>query len=164
MVEDGQMSLYMQGGGVAEPQVSGQMSIEDVLAEWRKRQACRRGLQWMQSRENSRSAKAGALQEAEELLGRLMDVIPMFDSGLTPKDLLDQKYLSKKTTAERQCSLHGYEHEPVLQQEIDRLSDENAQMDEQLAAVRASPVGDYMANDYGGGRRTERCGHEVYRN
>ena len=33
-----------------------------------------------------------------------------------------------------------------LQQEIDRLSDENAQMDEQLAAVGASPVGDYMAN------------------
>ena len=32
------------------------------------------------------------------------------------------------------------------QQEIDRLSDENAQMDEQLAAVGASPVGDYMAN------------------
>lgn len=34
--EDGQMSLYMQGGRVAEPQVSGQMSIEDVLAEWEK--------------------------------------------------------------------------------------------------------------------------------
>lgn len=48
--EDGQMSLYMQGGRVAEPQVSGQMSIEDVLAEWEK---------------TKRAAEA-ALQEAEQ--------------------------------------------------------------------------------------------------
>lgn len=45
--EDGQMSLYMQGGRVAEPQVSGQMSIEDVLADWERpsvpqRQPCRK--------------------------------------------------------------------------------------------------------------------------
>ena len=30
------MSLYMQGGRVAEPQVSGQMSIEYVLSEGEK--------------------------------------------------------------------------------------------------------------------------------
>ena len=48
--EDGQMSLYMQGGRVAEPQVSGQMSIEDVLADWEK---------------TKRAAEA-ALQEAEQ--------------------------------------------------------------------------------------------------
>lgn len=93
--EDGQMSLYMQGGRVAEPQVSGQMSIEDVLAEWEKtKRAAEAALQEAEQRKLE-SAKARALQEAEELLGRLADVIPMLDSGLTPKDLLDQKYLSK---------------------------------------------------------------------
>ena len=88
--EDGQMSLYMQGGRVAEPQVSGQMSIEDVLAEWEKtKRAAEAALQEAEQRKLE-SAKARALQGAEELLGRLADVIPMLDFGLTPKDLLDQ--------------------------------------------------------------------------
>jgi len=144
--EDGQMSLYMQGGRVAEPQVSGQMSIEDVLAEWEKtKRAAEAALQEAEQRKLE-SAKARALQEAEELLGRLADVIPMLDSGLTPKDLLDQKYLSKDGQPNDSAVSMVTNMNQFLQQEIDRLSDENAQMDEQLAAVGASPVGDYMAN------------------
>ena len=144
--EDGQMSLYMQGGRVAEPQVSGQMSIEDVLAEWEKtKRAAEAALQEAEQRKLE-SAKARALQEAEELLGRLADVIPMLDSGLTPKDLLDQKYLSKDGQPNDSAVSMVTNMNQFLQQEIDRLSDENAQMDEQLAAVGASPGGDYMAN------------------
>ena len=144
--EDGQMSLYMQGGRVAEPQVSGQMSIEDVLAEWEKtKRSAEAALQEAEQRKLE-SAKARALQEAEELLGRLADVIPMLDSGLTPKDLLDQKYLSKDGQPNDSAVSMVTNMNQFLQQEIDRLSDENAQMDEQLAAVGASPVGDYMAN------------------
>ena len=144
--EDGQMSLYTQGGRVAEPQVSGQMSIEDVLAEWEKtKRAAEAALQEAEQRKLE-SAKARALQEAEELLGRLADVIPMLDSGLTPKDLLDQKYLSKDGQPNDSAVSMVTNMNQFLQQEIDRLSDENAQMDEQLAAVGASPVGDYMAN------------------
>ena len=144
--EDGQMSLYMQGGRVAEPQVSGQMSIEDVLAEWEKtKRAAEAALQEAEQRKLE-SAKARALQEAEELLGRLADVIPMLDSGLTPKDLLDQKYLSKDGQPNDSAVSMVTNMNQFLQQEIDRLGDENAQMDEQLAAVGASPVGDYMAN------------------
>ena len=146
VAEDGQMSLYMQGGRVAEPQVSGQMSIEDVLAEWEKtKRAAEAALQEAEQRKLE-SAKARALQEAEELLGRLADVIPMLDSGLTPKDLLDQKYLSKDGQPNDSAVSMVTNMNQFLQQEIDRLSDENAQMDEQLAAVGASPVGDYMAN------------------
>lgn len=144
--EDGQMSLYMQGGRVAEPQVSGQMSIEDVLADWEKtKRAAEAALQEAEQRKLE-SAKARALQEAEELLGRLADVIPMLDSGLTPKDLLDQKYLSKDGQPNDNAVSMVTNMNQFLQQEIDRLSDENAQMDEQLAAVGASLVGDYMAN------------------
>ena len=144
--EDGQMSLYMQGGRVAEPQVSGQMSIEDVLAEWEKTKRAAEAALQEAERGKLESAKARALQEAEELLGRLADVIPMLDSGLTPKDLLDQKYLSKDGQPNDSAVSMVTNMNQFLQQEIDRLSDENAQMDEQLAAVGASPVGDYMAN------------------
>ena len=70
----------------------------------------------------------------------------MLDSGLTPKDLLDQKYLSKDGQPNDSAVSMVTNMNQFLQQEIDRLSDENAQMDEQLAAVGASPVGDYMAN------------------
>lgn len=144
--EDGQMSLYMQGGRVAEPQVSGQMSIEDVLTDWEKtKRAAEAALQEAEQRKLE-SAKARALQEAEELLGRLADVIPMLDSGLTPKDLLDQKYLSKDGQPNDNAVSMVTNMNQFLQREIDRLSDENAQMDEQLAAVGASPVGDYMAS------------------
>ena len=144
--EDGQMSLYMQGGRVAEPQVSGQMSIEDVLADWEKtKRAAEAALQEAEQRKLE-SAKARALQEAEELMGRLADVIPMLDSGLTPKDLLDQKYLSKDGQPNDNAVAMVTNMNQILQQEIDRLNDENAQMDEQLAAVGASPVGDYMTN------------------
>ena len=136
--EDGQMSLYMQGGRVAEPQVSGQMSIEDVLAEWEKtKRAAEAALQEAEQRKLE-SAKARALQEAEELLGRLADVIPMLDSGLTPKDLLDQKYLSKDGQPNDSAVSMVTNMNQFLQQEIDRLSSENARMDEQLAAASAA--------------------------
>ena len=136
--EDGQMSLYMQGGRVAEPQVSGQMSIEDVLADWEKtKRAAEAALQEAEQRKLE-SAKARALQEAEELLGRLADVIPMLDSGLTPKDLLDQKYLSKDGQPNDNAVSMVTNMNQFLQQEIDRLSSENARMDEQLAAASAA--------------------------
>ena len=119
---------------------------EDGLAEWEKtKRAAEAALQEAEQRKLE-SAKARALQEAEELLGRLADVIPMLDSGLTPKDLLDQKYLSKDGQPNDSAVSMVTNMNQFLQQEIDRLSDENAQMDEQLAAVGASPVGDYMAN------------------
>ena len=133
--EDGQMSLYMQGGRVAEPQVSGQMSIEDVLAEWEKtKRAAEAALQEAEQRKLE-SAKARALQEAEELLGRLADVIPMLDSGLTPKDLLDQKYLSKDGQPNDNAVSMVTNMNQFLQQEIDRLNAENAALHEQIGTL-----------------------------
>ena len=143
--EDGQMSLYVQGGNVQEPQVSGQMSIEDVLAEWeRTKRAAEAALQEAEQRKLE-SAKARALQEAEELMERLADVIPKLDSGLTPKDLLDEKYLSQdgNPIENNKAAAMVANMNQILQQEIDRLNNENAQMDEQLAAVEASPLGEY---------------------
>ena len=132
--EDGQMSLYMQGGRVAEPQVSGQMSIE-VLAEWEKtKRAAEAALQEAEQRKLE-SAKARALQEAEELLGRLADVIPMLDSGLTPKDLLDQKYLSKDGQPNDSAVSMVTNMNQFLQQEIDRLNAENAALHEQIGTL-----------------------------
>ncbi len=49
----------------------------------------------MQEAEQRRleSAKARALQEAEEIMERLVDVIPQLNAGLSPKELLEQEYM-----------------------------------------------------------------------
>ena len=91
---DGQMSLLVPEQGEAEPQITGQMTIEDVLAEWEKtRRAAAAALQEAEQ-QKFESAKARALQEAGDIMERLADVIPKLDSGLTPQDLLKEQYLS----------------------------------------------------------------------
>ena len=83
------------------------------------------------------TAKAKALQEAGDIMDRLADVIPKFDSGFSPKDLLDDQYRIKdgQPIEEDKAAEMVANMNQILQQEIDRLSSENAQMDEQLAAV-----------------------------
>ena len=137
---DGQMSLFVPEGGHTEPQITGQMSIDEVLAEWEKtRRAAEAALQEAEQRKLE-SAKARALQEAGDIMERLADVIPKLDSGLTPKDLLDEQYLGGRPIEDDKAAEMVANMNQILQQEIDRLSTENAQMDEQLAAVEAERV------------------------
>ncbi len=90
---DGQVYMSVQGGMVREPQVNGQMEIEDVLAEWeRTRQAAEAAMATAQERRLV-SAKVRALQEAQELLERLNEIIPKLEAGFTPQELLAERYL-----------------------------------------------------------------------
>ncbi|MGN0351604.1 MAG: tetratricopeptide repeat protein [Roseburia sp.] len=93
---DGQMSLFVPEKSAAERQITGQLDIDDILAEWEKtKRAAEAALQEAEQRKLE-SAKARALQEAGDIMERLVDVIPKLDSGLTPKDLLEQEYLQKQ--------------------------------------------------------------------
>ena len=74
---------------------------------------------------------------------RLADVIPKLDSGLTPKDLLEEQYLAGEPIEDDKAAEMVANMNQLLQQEIDRLSNENAQMDEQLAAVEAAGIGSF---------------------
>lgn len=137
---DGQMSLFVPESGHTEPQITGQMSIDEVLAEWEKtKRAAEAALQEAEQRKLE-SAKARALQEAGDIMERLADVIPKLDSGLTPKDLLDEQYLGGKPIADDKAAEVVASMNQLLQQEIDRLSTENAQMDKQLAAAYAEEL------------------------
>lgn len=134
---DGQMQMHVPGGAVREPQVTGQMMIEDVLAEWEKtKRAAEAALQEAEHRKLE-SAKARALQEAGDIMERLADVIPKLDSGLTPKEILEEQYMAGAPLEDDRAAAMVASMNQILQQEIDRLSDENAQMDEQIAAVSA---------------------------
>ena len=135
---DGQISMYVPDKGATEPQVTGQMSIDEVLADWEKtKRAAETALEEAKQRKLE-SAKARALQEAGDIMERLVDVIPKLDSGLTPKDLLDEEYLGGQPIADDKAAEMVANMNQILQQEIDRLSSENARMDEQLAAASAA--------------------------
>lgn len=90
---DGQMSMVMSEKTQLEHQITGQMSIQDVLEEWEKtRHAAEIALKEAEQ-QKLESAKARALQEAGDIMERLNDVIPKLDAGVTPKELLEEKYL-----------------------------------------------------------------------
>ena len=90
---DGQMSMVMSDKTQLEHQITGQMSIQDVLEEWEKtRHAAEIALKEAEQ-QKLESAKARALQEAGDIMERLNDVIPKLDAGVTPKELLEEEYL-----------------------------------------------------------------------
>lgn len=133
---DGQMQILIPDRGVYEPQINGQMTIEDVLAEWEKtRHAVAVALQEAEQKKLE-SAKARALQEAGDIMERLVDVIPKLDAGITPQELLKEQYLSGMELETDSTVQMVANMNQLLQKEIDRLSTENAQIDEQLAVAQ----------------------------
>ena len=110
---DGQLSLLTNDRSNVERQITGQISIADVLEEWeRTRRAAEAALQAADQRKLE-SAKARALHEAEDIMERLNDVIPKLDAGVTPKELLEEEYLQKN---ENELSVDGVASEegPVV--------------------------------------------------
>lgn len=90
---DGQMSMVMSEKTQLEHQITGQMSIHDVLEEWEKtRHAAEIALKEAEQ-QKLESAKARALQEAGDIMERLNGVIPKLDAGVTTKELLEEEYL-----------------------------------------------------------------------
>ncbi len=92
---DGQMSLVMKEKALVEQQITGQLTIEDVLDEWEKtKRAAEAALQEAEQRKLE-SAKARALQQAGDIMDRLNDVIPQLDAGVTPRELLENEYMQQ---------------------------------------------------------------------
>ncbi|MBR0430598.1 MAG: hypothetical protein IJK17_11045 [Lachnospiraceae bacterium] len=97
---DGQMSLYMPTQQVAERQIQGQLSIQDVMDNWEKtRRAAEAALQDAQQKDLERQ-KARALYEANQIMDRLVGAIPKLDAGVAPEELLKEEYLSKEPEVE----------------------------------------------------------------
>lgn len=130
---DGQIGMYMPEKTALEHQITGQMSIEEVLAEWEKtKYAAEVALEDAKQR-RLESAKARALQEAEEIMGRLADIIPKLDAGVAPKDILQDQYIEGKPLENDRAAAMVANMNQILQEEIDRISTETADIDKQLA-------------------------------
>lgn len=127
---DGQISMRVPERRILESQITGQMSIRDVLEEWEKTKRAAELAMQEAEQQKLQSAKAKALAEAGDIMERLVDVIPQLNAGLTPKELLEQEYLGKLPEEEAGQLVANMNH--ILQQQIDSLSQENAQIDEML--------------------------------
>lgn len=139
---DGQMSLVMEEKAKLEQQITGQITIEDVLDEWEKtKRAAETALQEAELRKLE-SAKARALQEAGDIMDRLNDVIPKLDAGVSPKELLEEEYMQGDRGADdADVGQLVSNVNLMLDREIDRLNSENAIMDEELAMAAAGAAG-----------------------
>ena len=115
---DGQISLYVPKDPMVERQITGQMSIQEVLEEWEKtKRAAEAALQEAEQR-RLESAKARALQEAEEIMERLVDVIPQLNAGLSPKELLEQEYMQNMPEKDEKAARLFQNVNDILTREI----------------------------------------------
>lgn len=89
----GQMSLNVPDQPTFEQQITGQMSIEDVLKEWEKTKNAAQAVLEAAEQRKLEAAKARALQEAESIMDRLSDIMPQLEAGVTSRELMEQKYL-----------------------------------------------------------------------
>lgn len=125
---DGQISLFVPEEAQREPQVTGQMSIEDVLSEWeRTKRAAEAAMETARQRKLE-SAKAKALQEAEGIMERLTDVMPKLDAGVSPQELMAERYLQgagevleRNDTLQQHEILQAGEAEEVLIAEMSEI-------------------------------------------
>ncbi len=116
---DGQISLKLADESKeTEQQVEGQMTIEDVLAEWEKtKRAAEAAMEDAKTKELE-SARARALREANNVLNRLEGAMSKLDAGMTSQELLKEEYLSveaSETTVE----------EPVVQEQVEEKVQED---------------------------------------
>lgn len=73
---DGQISLYVPEEPMVEKQITGQMSIEDILAEWEKTKKATEEAIAIAEKKRLEEAKSKALKQAEDIMGCLTDYIP----------------------------------------------------------------------------------------
>ena len=151
--DDGQISLVMKEKAQLEQQITGQMTIAEVLEEWEKtKRAAETALQEAEQRKLE-SAKARALQEAEDIMDRLNDVIPKIEAVVSPKGDLNQ-------ASEEEVIQAGMLFESmnsILDKEISRLNTENEEIDYHIKGLTqklpvipeemlAAPAGDVISN------------------
>lgn len=121
---DGQMSMVMDDKTLVEHQITGQITIEEVLSEWEKtRRAAEAALEEAKQRKLE-SAKARALQQAGDIMDRLTGVIPKLDAGVTPRELLEEEYLQDQPeTKTSEVQTAETVTEPVAEEDVEEVSE-----------------------------------------
>ena len=98
---DGQISLRLDDESTEpDEQIEGQMTIEDVLAEWEKTKRAAEAAMEEAKIKELENARARALREANNVLNRLEGAMSKLDAGMTSQELLKEEYMSGVTGEE----------------------------------------------------------------
>ena len=127
---DGQISMVTSDTMALERQITGQITIQDVLDDWDRTRRVAETVLYDAQQRKLESAKARALQEAEELMDRLNTVIPKLDAGVTPKELLEEEYLHNASEEKSNEVVSEDLIEEVEELPIEEYSEEAAFMEE----------------------------------
>lgn len=131
---DGQMSMMTDDRMQVERQITGQITIEEVLEEWEKTKRAAEAALEEANQRKLESAKARALQEAGNIMDRLTGVIPKLDAGVTPRELLEEEYLQdvpEETQEMAQTARDSYPGGELLTQEDGYTANETQEEAEQ---------------------------------
>ena len=97
---DGQISLRLEDESKeTDEQIEGQMTIEDVLAEWEKTKRAAEAAMEDAKEKELETARAKALREANNVLNRLEGAMSKLNAGMSSSDLLKEEYLSAPAVA-----------------------------------------------------------------
>ncbi len=97
---DGQVSFIIPEGGERETPIRGQVTIEEVMANWEKTRAAAKAALDEAEQMKFQQTKAKAITEATMIMDRLEEASPKLDAGMTPQELMKEEYLSKEPVAE----------------------------------------------------------------
>ena len=139
---DGQISMVMNEKTQLEHQITGQMSIQDVLDEWEKTKRAAETALNEANQQKLESAKARALQEAGDIMERLNDVIPKLDAGATPKELLENEYMQgiEKPKVQEPVQKSVEEPQPETQEPVEEPQPEAQEPVEEPQPETQEPV------------------------
>ena len=93
---DGQYHLMTNDKSYVERQITGQITIDEILEEWNRTKRAAEAVLKDAEQRKLESAKARALQEANHLMDRLTDARPQLDAGVTPRDIFEEDYQKNK--------------------------------------------------------------------
>ncbi|MCR4956795.1 MAG: tetratricopeptide repeat protein [Lachnospiraceae bacterium] len=143
--QGGQMSLNVPNQPTAEQQITGQMSIEEVLKEWEKTKVAAKMALEVAEKKRLESAKARALKEAEGIMDRLNDVIPQLEAGKTPRQLMEEEYVNKMEEYGEDDVEQLPETEETVDSKVDSKVDEP--VEKALEEVPENPVEEEEATE-----------------
>ena len=139
---DGQISLRLTDDSTeTEEQIEGQMTIEDVLAEWEKtKRAAEAAMEDAKTKELE-SARAKALREANSVLNRLEGAMSKLDAGVSPQELLKEEYLANGTdNDEKEVVIPKFNIEEPVEAEENDAAEEATESDESIQSEETAEV------------------------
>ncbi|MBO5373499.1 MAG: hypothetical protein J6A75_12410 [Lachnospiraceae bacterium] len=129
---DGQISILVKEQA-QEPQVQGQMNMEEVLGEWRKTQRAMEIAMQMAEQKKLESEKAMALQEAGDIMEWLVEINEKLNLGFSPTDLLrGEESLEEAISSEEKAGRLVAGVNDALQQQIEKLQEEGGEDEHEL--------------------------------